>query len=119
MKKSTTHESQEVMRPILSLIGKSEKACRKLTPGTWQHTMLQENLRALHIAVAMMNGKAGAADDITREELQSALRALAAMIDKSAKAQAKFADGTAHYTLQRNRLGALRAAEILITAELE
>lgn len=118
MKKSTTHESQEVMRPIQSLIGKSEKACRKLMPGTWQHTMLQENLRALHLASALMSGEAGVADDFTREELQAALRSLAKMIDKSENAQVKFAQGTAHHTLQGNRIRALRAAETWIAAEL-
>lgn len=118
MKKPVKNEPQEVMRPIQSLIGKSEKACRKLTPGTWQHTMLQENLRALHLASALMSGEAGAADDFTREELQAALRSLAKMIDKSENSQVKFAQGTAHHTLQGNRIRALRAAETWIAAEL-
>jgi hypothetical protein len=43
--------------PIASLIAKSEKARQKLASGTWQHTMLGENLDALRIA-ALRAGQA-------------------------------------------------------------
>jgi len=48
----TTGELQEARRPIASLISKSKKAQQKLAPGTWQHTMLRDNLKALQIASA-------------------------------------------------------------------
>ena len=116
---NTTDESQGAIQPIASLISKSEKAQQKLTPGTWQHTMLQENLRALHIAFALMSRRTGGGAVPTREDFQAALRAFADMTTKSEKAQAKFALGTSQHTLQRNRLRALRAAEALISAELK
>jgi hypothetical protein len=115
MKVSTVQES---IQPIASLIRKSEKAQQKLSPGTWQHTMLQENLRALHIAFALMQKKTNGAEVPTREDLEAALRAFADMTDRSRKAQAKFAPGTSHYTLQRNRIRAFRTATALINAEL-
>ncbi|WP_461370205.1 hypothetical protein [Candidatus Darwinibacter acetoxidans] len=43
-------ELQQARAPIASLISKSEKTKQKLTTGTWQHTMLEANLRGLYIA---------------------------------------------------------------------
>jgi hypothetical protein len=116
--KSTTDELQEVLRPIASLISKSEKAQQKLAPGTWQHTMLRDNLKALHIASALMNKASDDMDSFTRDDLQEALRAFASMISKTDKFQAKFRPGTSQHTLQRNRLKALRLAEARIKVEL-
>ncbi len=42
---------KNALAPIISLISKSEKARTKLAQGTWQHTMLSNNLKALHIAL--------------------------------------------------------------------
>jgi hypothetical protein len=114
----TTDELQEALRPVASLISKSEKAQQKLAPGTWQHTMLRDNLKALHIASALMNKKTDDTDDFTWDNLQEALRAFASMISRTEKSQAKFSPGTSQHTLQRNRLKALRIAEALIKVEL-
>lgn len=115
----TKDELQEARRPIDSLISKSEKAQQKLAPGTWQHTMLRDNLKALQIASALMNKKTTDMDNFTRDHLQEALCAFASMINKTGKAQAKFPPGTSQHTLQRNRLKALRIAEALIKLELD
>lgn len=115
----TTDELYEALRPIASLISKSEKAQQKLAPGTWQHTMLRDNLKALRIASALMNKEANDTDNFIRDDLQEALHAFASMISKTEKAQAKFSPGSSQYTLQRNRLKALRNAEALIKVELE
>jgi hypothetical protein len=115
----TTDELQEALRPIASLISKSEKAQQKLAPGTWQHTMLRDNLKALHIASALMNKETDDTDSFTRDNLQETLGAFASMISKAEKAQAKFSPGTSQHTLQRNRLKALRTAEALIKVELD
>lgn len=109
---------RDTFRPLASLIGKSEKAQRNLAPGTWQHSMLRDNLKALRMATALMGPGAGHGDRAAKRERQDALRAFASMIGKAEKAQAKFSPGTSHYALQRNRLKALRAAEALILAEL-
>ena len=115
----TTDELQEALRPIASLISKSEKAQQKLASGTWQHTMLRDNLKALRIASALMNEKAGETGRLAQDDLQEAIRAVASMISKTAKAKAKFRPGTSQHTLQRNRLKALRIAEGLIKVELD
>ncbi|HET9910727.1 MAG TPA: hypothetical protein VFQ13_02495 [Anaerolineales bacterium] len=115
----TTDELQEARRPIASLISKSEKAQQKLASGTWQHTMLRDNLKALQIASALMNKETTDTDNFTRDDLQEALRAFASMISKTEKAQAKFSPGTSQHTLQRNRLKALRIADAVIKLELD
>jgi hypothetical protein len=115
----TTDELKEVLRPIASLISKSEKAQQKLVPGTWQHTMLRDNLKALHIASALINKASDDTHTFTREDLQEALRTFASMISKTDKTQAKFTPGTSQHTLQGNRLKALRTAEALINVELD
>jgi hypothetical protein len=115
----TTDDLQEALRPIASLISKSEKAQQRLALGTWQHTMLRDNLKALHIASALMNKETDDTDSVTRDDLHEALPAFASMIRKTEKAQAKFSPGTSQHTLQRNRLKALRIAEERIKVELD
>jgi hypothetical protein len=115
----TTDDLMEALRPIASLISKSEKAQQKLALGTWQHTMLRNNLKALHIASDLMGKEIDNTNRFPRDDLQEALSAFASMISKTEKAQAKFAPGTSQQTLQRNRLKALRTAEALIKVELD
>lgn len=119
MDDDTTDDLQEAFRPIASLISKSEKAQQKLTPGTWQHTMLRDNLKALHIASALMNKETDNTNHFSRDDLEEALRAFGSMISKTQKAQAKFSPGTSQHTLQQNRLKALQIAEALIKVELD
>lgn len=109
---------QGILRPMVSLISKSEKAQQKLAPGSWQHTMLRDNLRALRLALELMTGEAIGSARVAPDDIREALRALASMISKTRKAQATFKDGTSQHTLLRNRLKALRAAEKLVKAEV-
>ena len=108
----------EALRPIASLISKSEKARRKLAPGTWQHAMLRDNLKALRLAAALMGEAAGHTSGVARDEMRMALRAFAVMIRKAEKARAGCPPGTSQRTLQQNRLKALRMAGRAIRAEL-
>lgn len=103
--------------PIASLISKSEKAQQKLTPGTWQHRMLQENLDALRVASGLMDSTDAVAK-VSSGDLEKSLRVLPSIIQKTEKTETKFAPGTSQHSLQRNRLSALRAAEALIKAAL-
>lgn len=54
MERYTDEDLKDALAPITSLISKSEKAQAKLTQGTWQHTMLSNNLKALHIALPLL-----------------------------------------------------------------
>lgn len=115
----TSEEIEKALRPIASLIGKSEKAQQKLAPGTWQHTMLRGNLKALRIATMLMNGETDDLASLTPDDLKEALRALDSMIKRSEKAWGKFLPGTSQHTLQRNRIQALQIASELIGKALE
>lgn len=119
MENLTADELQEARRPIASLISKSEKAQQKLAPGTWQHAMLQDNLKALHVASALLNKEARGSDSFPHEDLEEALRSLIVMTNKTEKTRATFSAGTPQHTLQRNRLNALRIAEALTKQEWE
>lgn len=114
-----TDEGKEAHRPIASLIRKSEKARRKLAPGTWQHSMLGDNLKALNMASAMMGGEANATDGLTQDDFHEAIRAFAVMMDRTGKALEKFPAGSSQHSLLRNRLAALRMAEALVKAALD
>jgi hypothetical protein len=115
-----THEDiREALRPIVSLLSKSEKARTNLTPGTWQDTMLSENLKALRIASALVDEEIGDTNDCAPDDLREALRVFETMINRTENAKMKFKEGTSQYSLQRNRLRALQIAEALIMKELE
>jgi len=118
MEASTTGQASDVQRAVVSLISKSAKALEKLRPGTWQHTMLQENLRALNIGAALMETENRETDHLTVPDRREALRVLARMIGKTRKAHAQCAAGTSQHTLLRNRLQALRAVEARIRMSL-
>lgn len=110
----TELELREAEAPIASLISKSEKALQKLAPGTWQHTMLRENLKALHMASSLMKRKADDLERLPQGDVEEALRAFASMKCRTEKDQVKFSLGTSQHTLLRNRLNALRLAEAVV-----
>ncbi|MEA5074795.1 MAG: hypothetical protein VB139_00420 [Coriobacteriia bacterium] len=114
----TADEVSEARAPIASLLSKSEKAQQKLAPGSWQHTMLEGNIRALRIASPLIGEEVPAAADPAREELDSAVHALDSMIERVANTQTKFAPGTSQHSLQRNRLKALRIARWAVLARI-
>ena len=117
MKTVTTAELHVALKPIASLISKSEKARQKLVPGTWQHTMLGNNIRALHIGFALMNKANTGMRMKTREDLQEAVQAYADMVGRTEKSLTKFLPGTSQHSLQRNRLKALHMARALTEQE--
>ncbi|WP_254509640.1 hypothetical protein [Anatilimnocola floriformis] len=115
----STSDLQEARAPLASLISKSEKAQLKLKSGSWQHNMLRDNLRALHIAAALLQQDRNSTADFTASDLEESLATLARIIEKVEVTEGKFTPGTSQHTLQRNRLMALRVAESLLKAEFE
>jgi hypothetical protein len=81
--------------------------------------MLSENLKALRIASALMDEEIGDTDDCAPDDLREAIAAFKSMINRTENAKMKFKEGRSQYSLQRNRLRALRIAEALIMKELE
>lgn len=107
---------EEALRPIESLISKSEKARAKLAPGTWQHSMLGDRLDALHLARDLMRSDGARVPKPSQAQVAKALRAFASMIEKSERAMEAFDAGTSPHTLQKNRLRALRMGAATIRA---
>lgn len=56
--------------------------------------------------------------DISKSDLEEACQAITSMIDRSENVKTKFAEGTSQYTLQKNRINALKIAFMLVEAEL-
>lgn len=119
MENYTAEELQAALRPIASLISKSEKAQQKLAKGSWQHAMLSDNLKALNFASALMNSEIQAEVQIPSDDLPAARKSLDLMIDRTEKAMAKVSPGTAQFSLLQNRLRALKIADELIKQELD
>jgi hypothetical protein len=107
------------LAPLASLLAKSEKAQGRVRSGSWQHSMLESNIRALRIASALMAPHAGRIDSFGTAELEGALLAVVSMIGKSQDAQGRFATGTPQHSLLRNRMHALRVAESFIRQALD
>jgi hypothetical protein len=118
MDDDTADEVEAARAPLVSLLGKSEKALPKLAPGTWQRTRLEADVRALRIALALLGGGDGGAVEPAREALDEAVRALESMIERVAGTKTTFAPGTSQRSLQRNRLRALRAARAAVLARV-
>lgn len=57
-------------------------------------------------------------NNISKVEMEEACQAITSMIDRSEKSQKKFVSGTSQYTLQKNRINALKIALSLITVEI-
>jgi hypothetical protein len=80
----TRKDIREALHPIASIIIKSEKAQTKLTHGTWQHTMLSNNLKALGIASTLMDGENRDTNDCVPDDLRKAVSAFESMINRTA-----------------------------------
>lgn len=112
-------ELEQSRRPLASLLSKSEKAQQKLRPGSWQYSMLEANIAALRLAMSLLFNERRKTPRLKPSDLEQAETTLSAMINRSVKAQAKFQPGTSPYTLQKNRIKALRLAKKTTTAELK
>jgi len=54
MEPFTQQEMEEAERAIASLLHKCEKVLEKLTPGTSQHTLTQNRIAALRVALILI-----------------------------------------------------------------
>ena len=64
-----TKKDLEKHRAITSMISKTEKAQKKLAQGTWQYTMLINNLKALYIASPLLT-KALSEKSVGKEQIE-------------------------------------------------
>ena len=50
----TKENLEDALRAITSLIGKCEKVEERLTPGTAQHTLIKNRLKAFYVSVSLI-----------------------------------------------------------------
>ena len=58
-RKFTRSDFQQALSALASMIGKSEKALKNFSPGTSQHTLLRNRLKALRIAETQIKSELG------------------------------------------------------------
>ncbi len=112
----------EAIQSIAEMIDRSEKAQIKFEPGTSQHTLQKNRIKALYISsslVAKELAKNDATVDFTKEDLEKAVAPIASLISKSERAQTKLTPDTWQYRMLRRNLNALYIASPLLTKELD
>lgn len=82
----TQQELDDAMRVVESAISRCEKIQPKFQPGTAQHSLLKNRLRALRTAQRLLSGEAGG---IPKEELEAALPPAASILRKTEAARRK------------------------------
>jgi hypothetical protein len=112
-------DAQAASLAIASMIDRSQQAKDKLVPGTPQHSLLENRIRALQTAMLLLEIAADSARQAaapTSEDLHQAYAPLASLASKSAKAQTKLAEGSWQHTMLEENLKALGMALRLLQA---
>ncbi len=107
----------EALRQVESVIRRCGKIQPKFEPGTAQHTLLQNRVRAMQIAQSLL--AEGHADAWTDAELLAALEPVASVIRKCEKARSKYEPGASHYTRFDGILQAMELVQEKIGGELQ
>lgn len=118
MGKAKETERETAQQLVVSLIGRCEKVQPKFAPGTAQHSLLENRLRALRLCRALLQEPENAAR-CPQEELERALPPVASILHKCGKAQAKYAPGQPAYTRLGNILNAMELSQELLLQALE
>lgn len=108
---------EQTIQFLADLIRRCEKMQPKFAEGTAQHTLLQNRIKALQIAQAVLR-QDGSAARFPAAELEKALPPLLSIRHKSAKAQSKYGPETAQYRRYLPLLQAMQAAETALQREL-
>lgn len=110
-------DREAALQAIASMIDRSEKSQAKTVQGTSQHTLLQNRIKALRIAAALIENS-NALNTFTTKDLQNAQAPIASLISKSEKAQTKLTPGTWQHAMLAQNLKALYIATPLFQAAL-
>lgn len=111
----TQQERDAAIKTVSSLIPRCERMMPKFAPGTSQHTLLRDRIRALQIAGELLSG--GTADR-SEEALAAALEPLASIARKCEKARSKHQPGSGQYARYGGMIHAMGASRSVIENEL-
>lgn len=117
----TMEELQEALRSIASMIDRSEQAREKFAPGTSQHTLQKNRIKALYVVSSLIKKESAenATTAFIKEDFEDAVKPIASLISKSEKAQKKLAQGTWQHRMLEDNLKALYIASPLLAKALE
>lgn len=107
------NDKNAAIQAIVSMIERSEKAQVKFKQGTSQYTLQKNRIKALYIALALVEKELDTSDktvDFTKYDFEKALAPITSLISKSEKAQKKLAQGTWQHSMLENNLKALHIA---------
>lgn len=102
---------------VQTSIAKCEKIHPKFAPGTSQHTLLTNRIKALKIAQSLLTGD-GSAAAYTPCELAAALPPIRSIRSKTANARRKHEPGSAWYARLTPGVEAMDVCEALIAEEI-
>lgn len=109
-------EVETALAMVDSLISQCEKSKAKFAKGTSQHTLLQNRIKALSIAKALMEDETV---KYTTEELENALPPITSMIHKCEAAQKKFRECSSPHNRLKNMIQTMVTARALILDEID
>ena len=118
----TKSEMEDAIKSITSMIGRSEKAQMKFSAGTSQHTLQENRIHSLNIAISLVKQELtgdNIMDDYTEDEIKKAYAPIHSLISKSEKARGKLAKGTWQYKMLTDNLKALKIVSLLLEAVLD
>lgn len=122
MNEISKKDRENAVKAIEKMIDKSERAQLKFAEGTPQHTLQKNRIKALSVALALIQQELigeSAAEPFSKEEFENAEAPIKSLISKSEKAQARLKIGSWQYTMLENNLKALYMALPLLEDKLQ
>lgn len=113
MKRYLQRELDDAIKFILSTINKCEKMQFKFEEGTSQHTLLNNRIKALNISKTLIENDSNV-DMYNQLDLEKSLPPVISIINKSEKAQSKYAEGTVQYRRYTPIISAMIISKVYI-----
>lgn len=117
MENKTSEELNEAEKIISSTIKNCEKMQPKFTKGSSQYSLLENRIKALYIAKALVRQENLSV--YTLEELRQALPPILSIIHKCEKGQSKFEMGTPYYQRFVPLISAMSLSLMLLKEEMD
>lgn len=111
----TQQELDDPMQAVKSAIARCEKIQPKFQPGTAQHSLLKNRLRALRAAQRLLSGEG---EDIPVEDLEAALPPIASILHKTETARRKHPEGSVTYQRLSPTVRAMETVKALLEQAL-
>lgn len=101
------------IKAIEEMIVRSQNAQAKFVQGTAQHTLLENRINALKVALVLIKNKQPSSaliEEVTKEEIQKSVAPITSLIHKSEKAQSKLQQSAWQHAMLGKNIAALYIA---------